>query len=816
MNNFNEVIKDIEIVKEVKKSYIDYAMSVIVGRALPDIRDGLKPVHRRILFAMNDMGMLHNKPFKKSARIVGEVLGKYHPHGDTAVYDTMVRMAQNFSMRYPLIDGQGNFGSLDGDPAAAMRYTEARMSKIAEELLQDILKDTVDFTPNFDNSLQEPLVLPAKLPNLLINGSSGIAVGMSTSIPPHNLCEVVDATLAYIDNNNITVDDIMYHIKGPDFPIGGIIIGVEGIRTAYKTGRGIIKLRANASIEKDKNDREFIIVDELPYQVNKAALITNIARLVNDKKIEGISDLRDESDKDGMRIVIELKKFANSDVILNKLFKHTNLQISYSIILLALVDGQPEILNIKNFIENYVKHRVTIATRRLKFNLLKLEKRAHILEGLIIALKHIDEIIELIKKSKDAQAAREKLMVNYALTQIQAQAILDMKLQRLTGLEQQKLKDEYKEIIEQISGLKSTLASKFKILEIIKEELLELKKNYGDARRTKIVMAENEIKLEDLISNEEMVVTITNSGYIKRIPLKTYRTQGRGGRGITGIKTKQDDFIEHIFTASNHDYILIFTSKGKIQWLRVYEVPESGRLSRGKAIVNILPIEGDEYIRNFLPIKTFDVERYVFFITKKGVVKKTHLRYFSKPRKGGIRAIDLAEKDDLIDVKLTDGKDEILLATKFGKAIRFKESAIRPLSRTAKGVRGMRLSDKDEIIGACKVREHFTVITLTEHGYGKRTFFKDYRVQNRGGKGIINIKTTARNGKVITIKEVTDDNDIMISTKKGIMIRFSVKQVSVIGRNTQGVRLIRLDKGDEAASVAIVKKETEEDLNNVE
>lgn len=812
MNRLNEVIKDVEIEEEVKKSYIDYAMSVIVGRALPDVRDGLKPVHRRILYAMHDMGMFHNKPFKKSARIVGEVLGKYHPHGDAAVYDTMVRMVQDFNMRYPLLDGQGNFGSVDGDPAAAMRYTEARMSRIAEELLQDIDKDTVDFVPNFDGSLKEPVILPAKFPNLLVNGSSGIAVGMSTSIPPHNLNEVVDAIVAYIDNPDITIDELMEHIKGPDFPTGGIIVGVEGIRKAYKTGRGIIKVRASASIERDKNGKEYIIIDEMPYQVNKASVIEHIAKLVNEKKIEGIADLRDESDKEGMRVVVELKKYSNSNVILNKLFKHTNLETSYSIILLALVDNQPEVLNLKNIIKHYVDHRFIIITRRTKYELAKLERRAHILEGLLIALKHIDEIIELIKKSKDPQSAKEKLMLNYALSEIQAQAILDMKLQRLTGLEQEKLKEEYKEVIEKISELKSILESKYKILDMIKNDLLELKEKYGDERRTEIVLDAKEIKLEDLISNEEMVVTITNNGYIKRMPLKNYRKQGRGGRGVTGIKPKEDDFIEHIFIALNHDYILIFTSKGKVHWLKVYEIPEAGRLARGKAIVNILPLDGDEYIRNFLAVRNFNEEKYVMFITKKGIVKKTHLKHFSNPRRGGIIAIDLQDRDDLIDVKLTDGKDEIILATRNGKALRFKEIDVRPMGRTARGVRGMSLTSDDEIIGVCKVRDHFTVITITENGYGKRTKFDEYRIQKRGGKGIINIKTTQRNGKVVSIKEVTDENDVIISTKNGIMIRFAVREVSIIGRNTQGVRLIRLDENDKVASVAVVRKE--DDFNN--
>jgi len=810
MDRTHGAIKEIEIEEEVRKSYIDYAMSVIVGRALPDVRDGLKPVHRRILYAMNDMGMHYNKPYKKSARIVGEVLGKYHPHGDTAVYDTAVRLVQDFNMRYPLLQGQGNFGSMDGDHAAAMRYTEARMSRISEELLRDINKNTVEFTPNFDNSLKEPVVLPALLPNLLVNGSSGIAVGMSTNIPPHNLSEVVDAIVAYIDNNDITIDELMTHIQGPDFPTGGIIVGKNGIRDAYKTGRGIIKIRAKAYIEKDKNNRERIIIDEIPYQVNKAAVLTNIAKLVNEKKIDGISDLRDESDKDGLRIVIEVKKYANSEVILNKLFKHTQLQNSFGIILIALFDNQPILMNLKQIIKHYVDHRFNIITRRTTFDLENLEKRAHILEGLLIALDHIDEIIELIKKSESPAIAQKGLMTNFSLTEIQAQAILDMKLQRLTGLEQDKLREEYKEVIEQIAELKSILDSKLKILNIIKTDLIELKKRFGDERRTDIVLGEHEIKLEDLIANEDMVVSITHSGYIKRMSLTSYRKQKRGGRGVTASKPKEEDFVEHIFVASTLDYILIFTDSGKIHWLKVYEIPEAGRLSRGKAVVNILNLEQNENIRNFLAVKNFEQAPYIMFFTKKGIVKKTLLNAYSNPRKGGIISINLDDDDDLINVKLINEHNEIILATNHGKALRFKETDVRATGRSARGVKGMTLENGDEIVGVSIVREHFTIITITENGYGKRTNFDEYRLQKRGGKGIINIKTSKRNGNVVSIHEVTDENDIIISTKAGIMIRFAVKGVSVIGRNTQGVRLIRLDDGDQVASSIAVKNEEKE------
>jgi DNA gyrase subunit A len=812
MATISEKIIPVDIEDEMKGSYIDYAMSVIVARALPDVRDGLKPVHRRVLYGMYELGLASNRPYKKSARIVGEVLGKFHPHGDSAVYDTMVRMAQDFSLRYPLVDGQGNFGSVDGDSPAAMRYTEARLSRIAEEMLRDLEKNTVDFAPNFDDTLKEPTVLPALLPNLLVNGTAGIAVGMTTNIPPHNLSEVIDACIAIIDNASLTDDKLLKIIKAPDFPTGGIIYGYDGVKEAYKTGRGKIIVRAKANIETSKTDRQSIIVTELPYQVNKAALIEKIADLVHDKKIEDISDIRDESDRDGLRVVIELKRDANAEVVLNNLYKHTQLQTTFGVIMLALVDGKPQILTLRQLIDHFINHRNEVIVRRSKYELDEAEKRAHILEGYIIALDNIDEVIKLIKKAKDVPTAREGLMKKFKLSEIQANAILDMRLQKLTGLERQKVEQEYKETIKLIERLKAILASKKLQMQIIKEELTELKKKYGDERRTEIVYDYEEFSIEDMIAEENVVITISHSGLIKRFPVSGYRRQSRGGKGVTGAATKEDDFIEHMFIASTHNYILFFTDKGRCYWLKVFEIPEGGRTARGKSIVNLIQKQPDETIKAFVSVDQFDDKRFILMVTEQGMVKKTVLSEYGNVRRTGITAIGLQNNDTVKDVKLTDGTQDILIGTHNGLAIRFNEREARPMGRTASGVRGVKLNKGDKVIGAVAVkRRDTTILVAAENGFGKRSDLDEYRVSHRGGKGVITIKVTEKTGKMVAIKEVLDNDDIVVVTAQGIVIRQPAKQIRVAGRNTQGVRLIRLDAGDKIAAVAAVPSEEEEE-----
>lgn len=812
MNNTNEKIIPVDIEDEMKGSYIDYAMSVIVARALPDVRDGLKPVHRRVLFGMQELGLGSNKPYKKSARIVGEVLGKYHPHGDTAVYETMVRMAQDFSMRYLLVDGQGNFGSVDGDAPAAMRYTEARLTRLAEEMLRDLEKNTVDFVPNFDETLKEPTVLPAAAPNLLINGTAGIAVGMATNIPPHNLREVVDACLAYIDNPEITDEKLLKYIKAPDFPTGGIIYGYDGVRQAYKTGRGKIIVRAKAQIETGKNDRQAIVVTEIPYQVNKSSLIERIADLVHDKKIEDIADIRDESDRDGMRIVIDLKREANAEVVLNNLYKHTQMQTTFGIIMLALVDSRPKILTLKNLIEEFVKHRNSVIVRRSKFELDEAEKRAHILEGYIIALDNIDEVIKLIKKSKDVDTAKEGLVKRFKLTEVQAKAILDMRLQRLTGLERKKIEEEYKNLLKQIERLKSILANKKLQMQIIKEELTEIKEKYGDERRTEIVYDYEEFSIEDMIAEEDVVITISHSGYIKRMPVSSYRRQSRGGKGVTVAATKEDDFIEHMFIVSTHNYILFFTDKGRCYWLKVFEIPEASRQARGKPIVNLIQKQPDENIATFVNVHEFDDDTFIVMVTEKGQIKKTSLKEFSNPRRTGINAITLQKGDVVTDVKLTNGKQDIIIGTHNGLAIRFNESEVRTMGRTASGVRAIRLGKDDYVIGAVAVKRAQTMILVaTQNGYGKRSELKEYRTSHRGGKGVITVKVTDKTGKMVAIKEVQEADDIVVVTSKGMIIRQPAVSIRLTGRNAQGVRLIRLDEGDSVVAVAIVPSEENEE-----
>ncbi len=807
----NEKIIPVYIEEEMKDSYINYAMSVIVGRALPDVRDGLKPVHRRILYAMKELSLEHNKPYKKCARITGEVLGKFHPHGDVAVYDTLVRMAQDFSLRYPLVDGQGNFGSVDGDAPAAMRYTEARLAHITDWMLLDIEKNTVDFMPNFDGSLQEPTVLPACLPNLLVNGSSGIAVGMATNIPPHNLREVAEAVMYIIDSPSVDVKDLFKKIKGPDFPTGGIIRGTQGIKSAYTTGRGLVRISARAFIEEQKNGKEAIIIKEIPYQVNKAKLIESIADLVQTKKIEGITDLRDESDKDGMRIVIELRRGTNANVILNQLYKHTQMQVTFGVIMLALVDGRPKVLNLKEVLEEFVKYRKTIVIRRTKFDLEKALDRAHILEGFKIALKNLDRIIKTIRESETPQIAKEELMKRFGLSDRQAQAILEMQLQRLTGLERDKIEKEYLELIKKIEYYKSILASERKVLEIIKDEMKTLVEKFGDERRTEIAPEQEELEIEDLIAEEDVVITISHSGYIKRLPVSSYRKQRRGGKGVTGADMKEEDFIEHLFIASTHDYILFFTDKGKVLWLKVHEIPEAGKLSKGKAIINLLSLAQGEKVSAFVRIREFKEGAFLIMATKKGLVKKTALTAYSNPRKGGIIGIGLEDGDELIGVSLTNGDDEILLATKDGKAIRFKESQVRDMGRSAKGVRGINVGKKDACIAMEVVRPDQTVLTVTGQGFGKRTDFKEYRLQSRGGKGIINIKVTGRNGEASGIKIVSDKDELMLITEKGMIVRSPVKDIRSTGRSTQGVRLMKVDSDDLVASVARIVPEDEDE-----
>ena len=800
----------------MRDSFIDYSMSVIVSRALPDVRDGLKPVHRRVLFGMSELGLQAGRAYKKSARVVGEVLGKYHPHGDSAVYDTIVRLVQDFSMRYPLIDGQGNFGSIDGDAPAAMRYTEVRMQRIAGEMLRDIDKNTVDFQPNFDDSLEEPTVLPSAIPNLLINGSTGIAVGMATNIPPHNLTEVIDGIIAYIDNRDITIDELMKHIKAPDFPTGGIIYGYDGVKEAYETGRGKIVIRAKVNIEtNEKNDRESIIVTELPYQVNKARLQEKIAELVNEKKIEGISDVRDESDRDGMRLVIMLKRDAVTQVVLNNLFKHTQMQETFGVIMLALVDGQPRVLNLKEMIHYYVKHRHDVVIRRTKFDLAEAEKRAHILEGLKIALDNLDAIIKLIRNAKDGDEAREGLMAKFKLSEIQAKAILDMRLQRLTGLERQKIEDEYREVIKLIEQLNAILASEKLQYKLIKDELKQVKKDYGDERRTEIVMKAEDFKIEDMIKNEDVVITITHNGFIKRTTVDTYKRQGRGGKGITGATTKDDDFVEHMFIASTHQYILFFTSKGKCYWLKVYEIPEGGRATRGRSLSNLIEFESGETIRAYINVKEFSDTQFVIMATKNGTIKKTPLSEYSNPRKTGIIAINIEQGDELIGATLTDGEHQVILAKSSGYAVRFHERDVRPMGRSATGVKGAEV-DKDESVVSLVTTRHtdVTLLTVTDLGYGKRSDLEEYRMTKRGAAGVITLKSNEKVGNLVAMLEVKDSDDLIIITSNGIVNRQHVEDIRVMGRATSGVRLIRLEEGDRVSAVARVPKEDDEDTSD--
>ncbi|WP_017258646.1 DNA gyrase subunit A [Pedobacter arcticus] len=817
----DKIIK-INIEEEMKSAYIDYSMSVIVSRALPDVRDGLKPVHRRVLYGMLDLGLASNKPYKKSARIVGEVLGKYHPHGDSSVYDTMVRMAQTWSLRYPLVDGQGNFGSIDGDSPAAMRYTEARFKKMAEEMLADINKDTIDYRLNFDDSLQEPTVLPSKFPNLLVNGGSGIAVGMATNMAPHNLTEVIDGIVAYIENTEITIPELMEFIKAPDFPTGGIIYGYEGVKDAFETGRGRVMMRGVAEIETLPNDRERIIVSEIPYQVNKAMMIERTAELVNEKKIEGISEIRDESDREGMRIVYEIKRDGNAAIVLNNLYKHTALQTSFSVNNIALVKGRPMMLNLKDCIRHFVDHRHEVVVRRTQFELTEAQKRAHILEGYLIALDHLDEVIKLIRASQTPEEAREGLMAQFALSDLQARAILDMTLRRLTGLERDKIKDEYDELMKTIDYLKSILADEGLRMQIIKDELAEMKEKYGDERRTQIVHSAAEMMTEDFIEDEEVVITISREGYIKRTPLTEYRTQGRGGKGSLGSNSRDNDFIEYIFVASNHNYLLFFTDKGKCHWLRVFEIPEGSRTSKGRAIQNIINVDKDERIRAYIKVVNLKDQDYlennfIIMCTKKGTIKKTSLQAYSRPRSNGINAININDDDELLEANLTSGSSEIVMALRSGRAIRFNESTVRPMGRTATGVRGIRLAhDKDEVVGMVSIENsESTILVVSEKGYGKRTDIEDYRVTNRGGKGVKTINVTEKTGQLVSIKDVTDTDDLMIINRSGIVIRIAMSHLRVMGRATQGVRLITLKGEDSIASVAKVQHDEEEETEAV-
>ncbi|MDR3113355.1 MAG: DNA gyrase subunit A [Endomicrobium sp.] len=799
---------------EMKNSYIDYAMSVIVGRALPDVRDGLKPVHRRILYAMKEMGLKHNTAYKKSARVVGDVLGKYHPHGDSAVYESMVRMAQEWSLRYPLVDGQGNFGSIDGDSAAAMRYTEARMEAISDEMLADLDKNTVDFIPNYDGSLKEPLIVPTKLPGLLVNGSQGIAVGMATNIPTHNLSEVCDALASLIDDPELPISEISKYIKGPDFPTGAIILGKGGIKDYFETGRGSIKIRAKAEIEQSKNGRETIIVNEIPYQVNKANLIISIAELVKDKKIDGISDIRDESDRDGIRIVIEIKRDANAQVVLNQLYKHTALQSSFGVIMLALANNRPKVMNIKEVLTHHIEHRKIVITRRTKFDLQKAEARAHILEGLKIAVDNIDAVVKIIRNADDKDDARRQLMEKFKLTKIQSEAILEMRLHQLTGLEREELDKEYLEIIKTIEKLRSILADPKKVLALIKTEVEDLKKDYGDARRTKIQAAEADFNIEDLIQEEDVAVTMSHAGYIKRIPLDTYKSQNRGGRGITGMTTKEEDFVENLFITSSHAYLLFFTSRGRLYWNRVYEIPEAGRASKGKAIVNLLQLAPEEKITAAIPIESLNPKKikdeYLLMCTRHGTIKKIALEQFSNPRKGGIIAINLEDGDILTEVKAVGKNPEVLIAAKDGQAIHFKIDEVRAIGRTGMGVNGIEIEKDDEVVGMEVLSPKDIVLAVSENGYGKRTQVSEYRLTHRGGKGIINMQTSERNGKVVGIKCANEGDEIMIMTQNGVTIRMKVDDISVISRNTQGVRLVKLDGGDKVAAIAGVVKEDDE------
>ncbi|MFM7006936.1 MAG: DNA gyrase subunit A [Flavobacteriales bacterium] len=819
-----EKIIQINIEDEMKSAYIDYSMSVIVSRALPDVRDGFKPVHRRVLYGMQDLGVFSNRPYKKSARIVGEVLGKYHPHGDSSVYDTMVRMAQPWSLRYPLVDGQGNFGSVDGDSPAAMRYTEARLRKIAEEMLDDLEKETVDFRPNFDDSLQEPSVLPTKIPNLLVNGAAGIAVGMATNMAPHNLTEVVDGTIAYIDNRDITPEELLNYIKAPDFPTGGIIYGYEGVRDAFLTGRGRVVIRGKAEIE-EENGREQIIVTEIPYQVNKAEMIKKIAELVNDKKIEGISDLRDESDRNGMRIVFEIKRDAIANVVLNKLYKFTQLQTSFSVNNICLVDGRPRLLNVRDLIQEFVEFRHEVVIRRTRFDLRKAEERAHILEGLIIASDNIDEVIEIIKTSASPDDARERLAKRFGLSDIQTRAIVDMRLRQLTGLEQDKLRAEYDELMKLIADLKDILDKEERRMQIIKDELIEVREKYGDERRSSIEYSASEMRMEDLIADEEVVVTISHAGYIKRTNLAEYKVQNRGGMGSKGSATRDQDFLEHLFVATNHNYLLIFTEKGRCFWMRVYEIPEGNKTSKGRAIQNLINIPGDDKVKAYVKVldltdKEYVENNFIVMCTKQGVIKKTSLEAYSRPRSNGINAIGIRDNDELLEAKLTNGSNEIVLATSEGRAIRFNEATVRPMGRNASGVRGVSLtSPTDCVIGMICVEDIFsTILVVSEKGYGKRTFLNDpedkepvYRITNRGGKGVKTLNITDKTGKLLSIQNVFDEDDLMIITKSGVTIRMHVDTIRTMGRAAQGVKLINLKGSAEIAAIARVPRAEDED-----
>lgn len=801
----------VNIEQEMRQSFMDYAMSVIISRALPDVRDGLKPVHRRVLYAMSELSNDWNRPYKKSARIVGDVIGKYHPHGDVAVYDTIVRMAQDFSLRYPLIDGQGNFGSIDGDPPAAMRYTEIRMTRIASELLDDIDRDTVDFIPNYDDTSKEPVVLPAKLPNLLINGSSGIAVGMSTNIPPHNLGEVVDALLALIDNPSLSVADLMKHIPGPDFPTGAFIYGASGVREAYETGKGIIQMRARTSIEVDKRSgKNRIIAEEIPFQVNKARLLERIAELVNEKRLEGIADLRDESDRDGMRIVIELKREAVPNVILNQLYKMTPLQESFGIIFLAIVDGRPLLLNLKDALLCFLTHRREVVRRRTIFELGKAQERLHILEGLKIALDNLDAVLQLIRTGQNPMSVRQGLMTQFLLSEVQAQAILDMRLQRLTQLEQGKILAEHTETLALINRLQEVLASAIEIDALIREELTDLRARFADERRTQIVCETTDLSAEDLIAEEDMVVTISHEGYIKRNPTTLYRSQRRGGKGVVGATTKEEDFVEHLFVSSTHAFLLFFTTIGRVYWVKVHEIPQGSRTAKGKAIINLLPLREEEKISAYLPVKEFQDGYYVVFATRRGLVKKTELMAYGNPRRDGIIALSLSEDDEVIGVKLTDGKQEILLSTKKGQAIRFSEEEVRPTGRGTYGVKGITLDEGDAVVSLEILNKESTLLTVSSGGYGKRSEIDEYRVQSRGGKGVITMRTNEKTGEVISVRQVTDDDHLMLITDSGRIIRLRMSELRVIGRNTQGVRLFNVGPGERVASLALLAEKEDE------
>ncbi|REL39113.1 DNA gyrase subunit A [Rhodohalobacter sp. SW132] len=814
----SEKIIPITIEDEMQSSYIDYSMSVIVSRALPDVRDGLKPVHRRVLYGMSDLGMLHNRNYKKSARIVGEVLGKYHPHGDSAVYDSIVRMVQDFSLRYPLVDGQGNFGSVDGDSAAAMRYTEVRMQRISEELLADINKETVDYQTNFDDTLEEPTVLPSMLPNLLLNGASGIAVGMATNMAPHNLKEVVDGVIALLDDPEIDASGLMEHITAPDFPTGGIIYGYEGVKEAYETGRGKVVMRARANVEELRNSREQIVVTEIPYQVNKATLIEKVASLVNQEKITEISEIRDESDREGMRVVIILKRGSNAGVVLNQLYKYTQMQQTFGIINLALVKGRPKVMALKELIERFIEHRIDIIIRRTMYDLDQAESRAHILEGLKIALDNLDEVIKTIRASNSPQEANVELRRKFALTDLQAKAILDMRLQKLTGLEREKVDQEYREIADRIEEYRKILSNRDEQNAIIKNELLQLKDRYGDERRTEIVYSADDFNIEDMIADEDVVVTISNKGFIKRMPVSGYRRQRRGGKGMKGTTTKDDEYVEHLFVATNHNYILFFTEKGNCYWLKVYEIPEGSRLARGRAIVNLIDIEKDDSIQTFVPVKTLDDEEYIkshsiIMATKGGLVKKSSLEAYSRPRRDGIIAINIKEGDSLLGAALTDGESNIILANKKGRAIRFHESDAREMGRNTSGVKGMTLDKNDELVDMVVIKNthEATVLAISENGYGKRSLVDDYREQSRGGKGVITLKITPKTGNLVALKEVSDKDDLMIITERGKVIRMQCKGLRTMGRNTQGVRIMRLDEDGKIGGVTRVVNEDDDD-----